>query len=211
VKKLFALISVLCCLLSVCCTAPPRAPAPTFAACHAAPDVTSSRVWREMDLLLHADTSFPAADRADIEAAARSWREVSKGRANLRVTFDLDFTSASSLRAHYADAQIRNVTSDLDAVHRVEERLARGPSVAIVAWKQSRDFGLDLIYIVRDRIHDQTKLRAVATHELGHVLGMPDLAEMGSIMSGSSTPWKPEPETFTLEDVALCRSFSYCD
>lgn len=202
-KKLFALALILFGVLSTCCTASlPEARAKV-------PDVTSVKMWRDFELVLHADTDFPATERTMIEAAAGNIRRLTHDRARPSVAFDLDFTSVLNLRSH-ADASdwlMIRVSSDFDIVEALERDAHVRPPSQLVAATQ---MGTRTVYVVIDRVRPGF-FEEVVTHELGHVIGFPDLDAYGSVMSGTSRIGSEPLGDWTDADVALCKSFSYCD
>lgn len=202
-KKLFSLVAVLCCLLSVCCTSRPPAPA-------RAPDPIEVSVWRDFELVLHGDTDFADEGRRRIERAASSIRRLTHDRARISVEFDLDFQSLENLKAHHDahHSQIIGVTSDFDIVKTIDA-IVPGPGTVLAATAPTND-GSFVVVLILDRI-EEDRFEAVVTHEFGHVIGLPDLKQLGAIMSGSEVHGAPYPTDWTRADVELCRSFRYCD
>lgn len=178
------------------------------------PDVTV--VHKEVDMTLHADTDFTPMQRAAIEEAAAKWKEFSNGRVRLTIKFDLDFNSVSNLRAHKAahDTVMISTPEDTELVEQVDAQANEGRPVQtmhVLAFTFPPGRGVDpAIFVVVSRINPKA-FRAIIQHELGHMIGLPDLPSVGvDIMSGASKNGEQASE-FTDADRALCRSAKYCD
>lgn len=195
-KKLFTLVFLLCSVLSVCCASPPKA--------------ASAPPLRTFDLILHVDTAFTGQGRELIEKAAANVRRLTYGRANLTVAFDLDFESVPNLEAHRRarHSTVIAVLSSYGIVQKIDASLP-GPGTPLAATTSLTD-GSQLVILILDRIPTENFL-SVVTHEFGHVIGFPDLPEMGAIMSGRTMTGTLSPTDWTAADVALCQQYRYCE
>ena len=198
-------------LALTCCARETKPPKATERAARK-PDVTQVRTYRELDLALHVDVAFNAAGRKEIQAAAAAWRELSKGRVRITPIYDLDFNDIEGLKEHQArgDTVLIGVLSSMPIVEAIDARVQTSPSGRVVAATTELQQGGHAVFAIMDRIQ-ATRFRQVLMHELGHVLGMPDLDEMGAIMSGVEVKGSTEPKGFTDADRALCRSYHYCE
>lgn len=199
-KKLLILSLLVCSILSVCCAAP----APT-------PPASPKRELQNLDLVLHVDTEFSDKGRALIAKAAENIRALTSNRANVTVVFDLDFTSISNLEGHRRakHSVVIGVTSDLEVVDRIDASVGGKGGIPLAA-TTTLDDGSKAVFLILDRI-EVTHFEAIVTHEFGHVIGLPDLAIMGAIMSGRQSLIAPPPEGWAYEDVELCRSYRFCE
>lgn len=206
-KHLFALfILLVCCLvLSGCAT---HATRPTQAT--RPKDVTTVKVWRTYSLDVHADKDFAPLGRALIDEAAMKWRTVSSGHIDIRPVYDLDFDSIENLREHATagHSTLFGLSSNTEAVATIDARV--GGSRRTLGFTTTRKDDSHMVIIVMDRVAKEMFL-SVVVHELGHVIGFPDLPSTGSIMSGASYLNAPSIEQFTADDIALCRAFLYCN
>jgi hypothetical protein len=200
VKKLFALVALLCCTLAVCCAPPPLA-SPTIAAL--APE--AGPLQRDFGLTLHVDTAFDGIGREIIEKAGQNIRALTHDRARLELVFDLDF-DAPAPDAH--ESLVVGVLSTFKIVHTLEEVIGGGGQ--LVAVTVPTKFDTTWVLLIMDRIEPED-FEAVVTHEFGHVIGLPDLPTMGSIMSGARVEGTAPLHAWTAADVELCRKFQYCD
>lgn len=176
------------------------------------PDTVEVKVTRTFDLTIHADVDFTPEQRAEMLKAAEDWRKVSGGRVRIKVVFDLDFNSISNLREHKEAEHfvVMAATSDIPMVRAVDEESARrhpGHKVRTLGATFSDETHKPrAMFLVTDRI---THWRLVFAHELGHVIGLPDLDTSGDVMSGIEDG--NIPQGFTPRDRAACRAAHYCD
>jgi hypothetical protein len=181
-------------LCAACCV-PAKAPAPS----------------RSITKVLHADTDASIDDRAHIAQAADVWRQISKGRANLIVVFDLDPTSLENVRAHFeADHSLVHAIREDSDTAKILDGMFESHNVRPLAATTNLNDGTSFVFFIRDRIDDKY-FYSVALHEFGHVLGFPDLASKGSIMSGVRSMLEPPVEAPSPEDMVLCRKAKLCD
>lgn len=201
--KLFAFVILLGCIISACGAAPsPVAKAPDM--------TTTVKVWRDFELTLHADTDFDEAQRGSLVLAAESILRLTHGRARLHVIFDLDFGSVENLKAHASanDSMVIGVLSNYDIVAALDAALS-GPG-EVTAATTTTTTGAKVVFVIVDRVREGY-FEEVATHELGHVIGFPDLHEHGAVMSGVMVNGVPPLGDWTAADVELCRQFEYCE
>ncbi len=205
-KKLFALAAMLCCSLIAMCCAPRGAPPPRVAPHTTAAAVT---IAHDFELVIHADSDFNDLGRAVIKDAADKWRGASLGRIRIDIAFDLDLGSASGLQTHMA-ARHALMLGVLEESNIAQEIDAQHPSKHPLAATGSLGNGSRIVILIMDRI-PSANFDEVVTHELGHVVGFPDLDALGAIMSGADVTGWPVPHNLTPADIELCRSFGYCD
>lgn len=140
---------------------------------------------------LHADTSFTAAERVDLDAAAALWGVQTSGLAVIRIVYDLDFLSVTGLKAH-VDAghhTIRRMQEWMPLVKAMDDG-DDGATLAQVVpaggirnpWRKPIS-----VYFVMDRMGgeqypERGNFRQTALHEFGHVLGVPHQEARYAIM-----------------------------
>jgi hypothetical protein len=177
---------------------------------HAGTAPTEVRVTREFEHTLHVDTALPRDYRRQLEAAARAWREVTAGRVRISLAYDLDLDSIENLREHDARASwlVIGVLSEMSIVAEIDRRFG-SPTRSPLALTSSMPTST-WVFLILDRIPGE-HIQAVAMHEFGHVIGLPDLAELGAVMSGVEVAGHPVPTAFQPQDIRLCRAARYCD
>lgn len=188
----------------------------TCAACaaHAPPPPKSDPVQvtmtREVHQTMHAEVGFSPPARSIIDSAAKRWRDFTQGRADIRIEYDLDLEDDDNTAAHFKARHgvIIGITSDLPIAKILDERTGATTTAWPVAVTTKTPLGAPVVYLYADRIQ-KDEAEIVVTHELGHVLGLPDLPTMGAIMSGAAYPGL-RAQDFGPEDVALCRAERLC-
>jgi len=100
------------------------------------------------------------------------------------------------------------VTSDLPIVEYIDEILG-GPSAQPMAATTQTKTDV-AVFLILDRI-PKSKFWRVVAHEFGHVIGLPDLPTMKSVMSGSEVSGHPPVVAFDEADRVLCKAYRYCD
>lgn len=184
-------------LLSGCgATAPkhvPLAPAPQVVAI------------REYAATMHADEGFPEDLRTEIDAAAKAWRTFTGGRVWISVVYDLDSLDDFRDRLRRNENMVLALFDAMPFTHELDTRF-RG--ITLGATLQGRGVST-LVFVVLDRI-PMAKFRRIVMHELGHVAGLPDLADDGHVMSGRDSARVPTPSTFTPKDLELCEANGLC-
>jgi hypothetical protein len=212
-KFIAACVWLVLAFMTTCCRpVVPDAPLPRAPQAAAAP---APKVLKDLDLVLHVDVDFTAdanGGRPYLERAARNIRELTHGRARIRLVYDVEFETENGFKNH-VDAHhsmLLAILSDFKMAHMIDENLAEtGPGLPLAATIPLWD-GAFQVYLILDRI-PADHFEAVITHELGHVIGLPDLPEQGAIMSGTEGDSVPTPSGWTQADRDLCRSFDYCD
>jgi hypothetical protein len=187
---------------------PPAAPAPPP---ERPKDPVEVVVWRDLEVTLHGDTEFEQPQKEAMTHAAANIRRLTHDRARITVVFDVDFGSPINLREHarHADNVVLGVHSWAPVVAALEKSSGSAPD-SLVAAMAPMNNGARFVFFILDRIPGDRFL-SVATHEFGHVIGLPDLPEMGSIMSGKAYRGTPDPPDWTPDDIALCRRFHFCE
>lgn len=90
----------------------------------------------------------------------------------------------------------------------LQHRIPGGTTEALVT---DLEDGSRTVVFVRDRLLPKN-LEVIATHEFGHVIGLPDLPTMGDVMSAVHTRGEVVSTiNLTPADIELCRGFGYCD
>ncbi len=206
------LIALLLCCLSLCCAPHASAPEPETPR-PKAPELAPAPkpVRADFSRTLHAEADFNPFARNLIDTAAAKWRDVSGGHLDIRFNYDLDIEDAENTRAHVASnhSVLIGGTSDYPIAQRIDAMLG-SPGRMPVAATATNDKGATAVFLIMDRI-DPADFLSVMTHELGHVAGLPDLPTTGSVMSGAHVRGTPAVESFTREDIALCRAAHYCE
>lgn len=152
---------------------------------------------------IHVDTDFDAVEREHIRNAASAWGLLSAGRATLRTVEDLDFERTEALDPHAH--VIVKIDSAADIVGMVDAQHA-GFKVLAFTFVPKEPMGRRAVFLIVDRI-DPEQFMWVATHELGHFLGMNDLDAPGNVMSGMG---RFRGSWFTPEDLRECQSVGAC-
>lgn len=171
---------------------------------------TEVRVTRAAAMHFKADANFTELSRSEIRCAFREWREVTGGRVSFSADFDLDAGPRGNFVRYVSERRplIVGITSDSGLVRAADAW--HGATVVALQFdaNETRPNG---IFVVADRVRPG-RLCAIVMHELGHVLGLPDLPTFGAIMSGQEIRGGDEvPFTFTPADVALCRLHHFCE
>lgn len=170
-------------------------------------DVTSLHVTREFATTMHAE-NWNDTGRKALTQASKRWWEATQGRVRIDVVFDLDFDSLSSLYELSTADKIIALKSDTDLAKHYDAILGQPGLTVLAVTQQKRTSEID-VYLMVERIADED-FEAIATHEFGHVFGLPDLPNTGSVMSGAGTRGVARPKELTWEDLALCRAERFC-
>ncbi len=144
-------------------------------------------------LVLHMDTAFTAAERADADQAAIIWKAQTEGVADIKLVYDLDFDDLIGMQK-LIDAKANLVIryeSDMYAVALSDEEA--DCDGCVLGWmtaggihnpKNSPVYGA----FVADRITKPGIRIQVMTHEFGHALGLPHVASRQSVMYPAAIP-----------------------
>lgn len=171
--------------------APPK-PVPPVAKASAPMVPDADRVT----VVLHADVAFTKSERAALEWAAEVWRQQTQGLADIRIVYDLDFNSVSTLKANVDNNVLIRFTSDIELIQKMDCKHAEAMELPCGTGEGPKVLGF--VYppggvnaaeqspirmgIVSDRVTGDGRLEGVTLHELGHVLGIAHLKERSSIM-----------------------------
>ena len=165
---------------------------------------------RYADMTFHAAQSFTSEQRKDILRAARFWEELTDHRVRLRVDFDVeDSDSFSVLRRELWREHLILRVDDRSVLSRSIDHLTHpegGTKLTLACTRVDHD-GQTTVWFIDQRI-ERKHFFSIATHEFGHTIGLPDLEQPDSIMSGlhgNAVNW-PSPL-----DRQLCKTARYCD
>lgn len=174
-------------------------------------DRTEVRVSRTFSETLHVDSALPTVLRDELDGAAREWVTVSDGNVRIRLAYDLDLDSVEDIQAHDAakHPMVIGLLSEMPVVASIDKHFG-GAGVWPLGVTVRSPTAPTIVFFILDRI-PLTKFRAVAMHEFGHVIGLPDLPEFGHVMSGADITGQPVPRTFTPRDRALCVEYRFCE
>lgn len=153
-------------------------------------------------MLIHADIDFEPWERSAIQEAAAQWEKASRGHIQLLVQFDTDYTSEEEVDRLDGGAVLLKGNSRMAAVRAIDEE---GDGI-LLGLTLPRGHG-SIVILVADRLSDTRDMVGVATHELGHALGMPDLDDPGHVMSGHHSRGV---HLLDQTDIATCRQYSAC-
>lgn len=153
----------------------------------------------------HADTTFIPSERTAIERAAERMREVSSGRIVLRVAYDLDFASTSSVLSHRGEPLIMRRLSWMPSVSSIDLEFRSN----VLAWTTL--FPEPRVNLIVDRVPN---LEWVTAHEFAHAMRWEGHADS----QGHSPDWDSVffrayhgQTAWTPSDVAACRAACLCD
>jgi hypothetical protein len=119
------------------------------------------------------DREFSPAEDAAIADGLAQWNYAMNGQIRFElVSLAFDDSPAEITQAENG-LMIMPVGSDCTFIPRGEN-----PIGMTAAWTR----GEHELFIVRDRINGKERLRGIVLHELGHILGAPDLHGIGSLM-----------------------------
>jgi hypothetical protein len=124
------------------------------------------------------DREFSPAEDAMIADGLAQWNYAMNGQIRFElVSLDFDDSPAEIKQAENG-LMIMPVGSDCTFIPRGEN-----PIGMTAAWTR----GEHELFVVRDRIDGKEKMRGIVLHELGHILGAPDLHGTGSLMDREHT------------------------
>lgn len=169
-------------------------------------DTHSVRQYKSVTF--HADTSYDRAHRDALNRAAGKIWVFTNGRAEVRIIYDLDFNSMGSLETHKNHSQLYTEHPGSTMADIID---ARHPKVRVLAeqsWVGA--FKAPRIIFIEDRIV-VTHFETIAMHEMGHAIGLDDLDDPNSVMSGTEWQMLPPHNEFTDVDLRHCRSKLLCE
>lgn len=162
---------------------------------------------RSVEHTFHADTSFSAEQRLELEQAARVWTATTADRARFRILFDVKDDADIISHVTLGHQLIRRVDDKTPLSFAVDEASHVQRPYRVLAMVAHLQNDKHYIFFIDQRIR-RDEFYSVAIHEFGHTLGMPDVKLPGSIMSGEhleSIVW-PSPT-----DRALCKQARLCE
>lgn len=152
-------------------------------------------------VVIHGDTRFEANERTLAEYAADSWRQLTAGRVDVVLKWDLDEVNLIRLRD---SARMIRVSSEDPRTTTVRARHRLPPNVHVAAWTHLPDKDLPLLIgIVPDAV---VELTPVFLHEFGHAAGIDDIVtrERG-VMNVVYGAWR-----FSVADWSACTAAMLC-
>lgn len=153
--------------------------------------VPQASVRRELALTIHGDTRFSEHERLLAEGAAERMRTVTRGRARIRITWDLD---EDTLLERAWSAKLVRTPSALAGMAHARTRDLAAPC----GWVTSPPV---VVHVVAEACPE---LFPVLWHELGHVAGLEDHEGPG-VMSAQGAGW-----VWTAGDQAECERAGVC-
>lgn len=149
--------------------------------------------------MLHADPNWSTPTRAILREAADKWTRVST-RHRMSVEFDMDPSDGNQR------VLVTWVMAESSLVTALDSQFA--PNTPLAANIRTGR-GTTLVVFILDRI-EPSHFESLATHEFGHLLGLPDSPTEGAVMSGMETSGTPVPRDLTPTDIVLCKAFGVC-
>ncbi len=147
-------------------------------------------------ITIHADVDFVPSERAWFSTAANTWRLQTGGLAQVTMVYDLDFTSTSNLRKHVDDGDNLMLRADsfMEIVQKMDLEDCPPDKACVLAWVNPSG-GIHNPWhkpvnsvFIPDRYPDAKYATLVILHEMGHMLGLPHLNQVQSIMYPSIVP-----------------------
>jgi hypothetical protein len=180
--------------LAGCATTPPRFP--------------GDRNLREANVVLHADVDYTVPSRVLIERSAEKLRVFTGDRAKVKIVYDLNFLDTQGLSDHVRmqHSMLFDVPSDSDVARAIDERHGGVVGSVLAETATSYASGVQRVVFILDRI-PMDRLEEVIMHEFGHLVGMKDLPNTGSVMSG----WGWSGPNYRSADLTECRRVMLCE
>jgi hypothetical protein len=160
----------------------------------------------------HVDTRFSTRERAAIFQATQEWQQFARGKVEISLIFDLDYSDPSILRDErlliYSSSKSR-------AISQADKEVKRDDPDAYTLGLFEKDgvLGTPTISIAMDRIWSERMLKSVVQHELGHSLGLAHTKGIGvmNAMAGCHCLTLADAEDFC--GVYGCKpaDLNYCD
>jgi hypothetical protein len=144
-------------------------------------------------LVLHMDTAFTPAERADADRASAVWKAQTSGVADIKLVYDLDFDDLIGMQK-LIDAKANLVVryeSGMAAVAASDEEA--DCDGCVLGWMTAggvHNIKGKPVYgaFVADRIEGPGIRLQVMLHEFGHALGLPHVASRQSLMYPHAIP-----------------------
>lgn len=148
----------------------------------ALPVASPDQITQTVSYTIHGDTACPPYVRADCDGSCRDWGTVSRGHIAFRIVWDLDARTV----LQYSDVPL------------------------IICRSRVVDRGRDVCGGITGTIIEISTApicnpHATALHELGHLAGIPSLADPVAVMNDSSLTTR-----LTAADVRACASVGLC-
>jgi hypothetical protein len=153
------------------------------------------------------DDRFDDEGRAIVRRAADAFAGLTDDRVKFGVAFDLNADTFEQIIDSKAPVVLA-VQEGSRIVAFLDQELG-GPDREPTAATVRTEDGKVSVFLIVGRI-SEAQFESVLMHELGHVIGLPDLPTSSDVMSGAHHEGDVLPTRFTFADVALCRAARYC-
>ncbi len=192
-------------LLAACPPPPPTPPPPVPVEVKPAPPpmVPDARLRLPFfTAVIHVDKAFTEEERAHVRNATTAWSLFSMGQSKLLAVDDMDFDSGIGVDDVH---RILKITENNPLVDSVD---AQHPGYKVLAFTRRpyNPWAARTIYVISDRV-EAPDFMWVVTHEMGHLLGLEDLPDTGSVMSGTG---RFRLNWFTPDDLRECQATGAC-
>lgn len=160
--------------------------APVTVTSELGPLVPDAEQPKAASVVLHADKDFTVAEREVMYSAAAIWSRQTSGVADIQLVFDVDFESLMGLQEHVKNGHnlVLRAESWMDMVIREDASVGHG---VVLGWMTAGGIHnpgrLPVTGVfVEDRLEDRNVALQTVIHEFGHVLGLPHVPSVQSIM-----------------------------